>query len=547
MQKLKSISGRLIASFAAVSVMCMAVGAYGIRNQDNSVRATESLTNTLFPKSQEVLELRRLSSEAYTSLLRLGLTGNMAKENEALTAKVLKVIDDFKSVVKGIKDLSPTAGETEHLEHALTQWTRIESKLREAVTLAQETTVAGREKFGRFYQEGFRQERTDLNQSVDQLLSFYAGQVNLTIQGSKATAQSSQRWTIIAVLIGTLSALAMGFWIARSLSSRLAGISSALGGESAGVHRSSQALAGVAVSLSESIKEESMALQQTASAAEEVAATAKKNEELASQAIRIATSSTECSKQGQRSVSDMISAMQEIQASNGQIRTQVEQGNRELAGIVSVISEIGNKTKVINDIVFQTKLLSFNASVEAARAGEHGKGFAVVAEEVGGLAQMSGAAAREISEILESGLEKVKGILSLTNSQVEKLVVDGHKKTDHGMETVRRCGTVLDEIASNVGQSATMAEQIAQSSREQSTGIQEINQSIAQIEMLTQKNLASSEATSSLSDTLRGNTEHLSELSCSLESTIHGREIATKVRDEVRPSPPAAAKLKLAA
>ena len=61
------------------------------------------------------------------------------------------------------------------------------------------------------------------------------------------------------------------------------------------------------------------------------------------------------------------------------------ESNKEIQEIVKVIAEIGNKTKVINDIVFQTKLLSFNASVEAARAGENGKGFAVVAEEVGKL------------------------------------------------------------------------------------------------------------------------------------------------------------------
>ena len=72
-----------------------------------------------------------------------------------------------------------------------------------------------------------------------------------------------------------------------------------------------------------------------------------------------------------------------------------------------LISEIGNKTKVINDIVFQTKLLSFNASVEAARAGEHGKGFSVVAEEVGNLAHMSGNSAKEITQLLESSINRV--------------------------------------------------------------------------------------------------------------------------------------------
>lgn len=102
----------------------------------------------------------------------------------------------------------------------------------------------------------------------------------------------------------------------------------------------------------------------------------------------------------------MIHSITEISESNDRIMSQVADGNRKISEIVQVISEIGNKTKVINDIVFQTKLLSFNASVEAARAGEHGKGFAVVAEEVGNLAQMSGNAAKEISDMLNGSVSR---------------------------------------------------------------------------------------------------------------------------------------------
>ena len=81
--------------------------------------------------------------------------------------------------------------------------------------------------------------------------------------------------------------------------------------------------------------------------------------------------------------------------------------------ILGYIKSIEEKTKVINDIVFQTKLLSFNASVEAARAGEQGKGFAVVAEEVGNLATMSGTSAEEISKLLESSISHIESIPSL--------------------------------------------------------------------------------------------------------------------------------------
>jgi methyl-accepting chemotaxis protein len=82
----------------------------------------------------------------------------------------------------------------------------------------------------------------------------------------------------------------------------------------------------------------------------------------------------------------LIHALLEINTTSTTLIEKVTDGNQQIVGIVGMIQEIGNKTKIINDIVFQTKLLSFNASVEAARAGEQGKGFAVVASEVGSLA-----------------------------------------------------------------------------------------------------------------------------------------------------------------
>ena len=107
--------------------------------------------------------------------------------------------------------------------------------------------------------------------------------------------------------------------------------------------------------------------------------------------------SHEIATEGRESVNQMRLSMQDIENSINHMSHQVGESNEQIENIVKIIGEISNKTAIINDIVFQTKLLSFNASVEAARAGEHGKGFAVVAEEVGNLAQMSGTAAKEFT------------------------------------------------------------------------------------------------------------------------------------------------------
>ena len=118
---------------------------------------------------------------------------------------------------------------------------------------------------------------------------------------------------------------------------------------------------------------------------------------------------------------------------------QVETGNLKIAEIIKMIEEISQKTRVINDIVFQTKLLTFNASVEAAREGEHGKGFALIAEEIGNLAQMSGNAATEISALLETSVQKVDQIISESKSSVGQSVQEGKQKVMFGTDIARRC------------------------------------------------------------------------------------------------------------
>jgi methyl-accepting chemotaxis protein len=194
--------------------------------------------------------------------------------------------------------------------------------------------------------------------------------------------------------------------------------------------------------------------------------------------------------------------MDAINQSNTEIFNQIEQSNREISEIVTVINEIAGKTKVINDIVFQTKLLSFNASVEAARAGEHGKGFAVVAEEVGNLAQMSGRAAKEIGDLLNSSISKVEGIVHSTKSKVAEMTSDAQAKVETGGETAKRCGEILQEIVTNVAQVSRMVDDIATASSEQSNGVTQIGQAMGQLDEATQQNATAAQQTSKTAEQL---------------------------------------------
>lgn len=198
----------------------------------------------------------------------------------------------------------------------------------------------------------------------------------------------------------------------------------------------------------------------------------------------------------------MVSSMNRIKDSNDAVMAQVSDGNKKISEIVNVINEIGNKTKVINDIVFQTKLLSFNASVEAARAGEHGKGFAVVAEEVGNLAAMSGNAAKEISTLLDQSIQQVQTIVADTQNKIETLFEGSKTRLQEGTNIAHECEQGLSEIRQSVSTAETLSKKIAQAALEQNKGVEQINVALTQLEQLTQTNSQAADQTSGLSQDL---------------------------------------------
>lgn len=200
----------------------------------------------------------------------------------------------------------------------------------------------------------------------------------------------------------------------------------------------------------------------------------KKNVESAREASHISIQSEQTAKKGKEVVDEMIRAIKDIDLANNKIVDQVNHTSREIGRVVQVISEIGEKTKVINDIVLQTKILSFNASVEASKAGEHGKGFAVVAEEVRSLTQMSGKAAQDISELIQSSIREVQEILRDSQSKVERFVMEGTAKVDIGSEVAVQCGQALDEIVTHVATLNKMALSIANASHDQEREIRAI-------------------------------------------------------------------------
>lgn len=312
------------------------------------------------------------------------------------------------------------------------------------------------------------------------------------------------------LLIFLIVGLAMSIGLLKNLISTLGNISQRLKQTAEEVASSARQSTDSAASLSEASHEQAASIQETMASVAEISAMVDQNAESARRVKSSVDQNTIVIEDGTRNANEMLQAIESIRDTNNLVLGQMEENNKEFKEIVKVILAIGDKTKVINDIVFQTKLLSFNASVEAARAGEHGKGFAVVAEEVGSLAQMSGNAAKEITEMLSASVEKVNGIVTQSSQRMSHLIETGRKKVSEGQSTAHKCHEALQAVSSNAKQIASMINEVSVASGEQAHGIQEINKAISQLDHVTQTNTAIAQKGASQSEILHSGSEILS-------------------------------------
>jgi len=233
----------------------------------------------------------------------------------------------------------------------------------------------------------------------------------------------------------------------QSMNSNLRNIVSNVRTSTLTIATASRAIAVGNMDLSSRTESQASALEETASAMEELISTVRSNADSAREASALASSASLIAIEGGGVVDLVVQTMREINASSKKI--------------VDIIS-------VIDSIAFQTNILALNAAVEAARAGEQGRGFAVVASEVRSLAQRSAAAAKEIKSLIDDSVRRVS----------------------NGSSQVERAGATMINIVTSVKRVTSIVHEISEASQEQAAGIEQVNDTITQLDNVTQQNSA---------------------------------------------------------
>jgi methyl-accepting chemotaxis protein len=298
--------------------------------------------------------------------------------------------------------------------------------------------------------------------------------------------KSRNEMLVLACTIGCgLAGVVVGFFLIRSITRPITEIANQLATEAGQTHASTLIVTEVSQAMADGASRQAAALEESSASLHEMASMTARNSEAAQSAKSLATEARSTADAGAHDMEAMKTAM---------------------AGIKTSSAEIAKIIKTIDEIAFQTNILALNAAVEAARAGEAGAGFAVVAGEVRNLAQRSAQAARETAE----------------------KIADASAKSEQGATISSQVATSLGGIVDRIRQLDEMVGGIAQSSREQSEGIGQLNQAVAGIDAITQSNAKLADQSASSAEQLKGQSAEVRAAINQLLIMVHGSAHVTK-------------------
>lgn len=312
-------------------------------------------------------------------------------------------------------------------------------------------------------------------------------QIDSLAQASEAK-KSAIMWMMIGGSLTVILTLIAGAVLFRSVSSPIRYIAEELGKGIDNIRMSSEQISASGQSLAESTSRQAVSVQQTSSSLEEISAMTRQNSDHAAEADRLMKESQHVIQKANSVMSGLIESMDDISKSG---------------------EETSKIIKSIDEIAFQTNLLSLNAAVEAARAGEKGAGFAVVADEVRNLAMRSAEAAKNTAALIE-------GIT---------------KKISSGSKLVHKSNEAFSEVASSVSKVGELVAEIAAASSEQSHGIEDVNRAVTEMDKIVQQNAANAEQTAGASGEMNFQIRQIRDMVDKLSDLVHG----LSVKEEVRP------------
>lgn len=500
-----SFKKRLILLCVFMSTVSLIIGGVAIYGFITFSKVSDNVTRNVIPKLTLLSEMDVNYQKTRIQVRTLGLDNLSLMQRNSSINGALEVVGNYEKAATELKKFVKTEKQKELYENLEKQWLDFKAVGVRAI------------KLGKIYDEKSRAELLEIflvhcpkaAHNFQTALDAYNANVQTELVNSiklfeavTKEVQIIELVLFVVMILGTSLGLFIGIIFANAISKTIRRSIEGLTNSSTFLTKSSGDILNSSSRLAESSQEQDSALHESSASLDEIGSMIKMTADNAVKSNELATESLDHASEGKEIVTEMNQSMDSINGNIDTIVSELDINNDKMKEIANLINSIDEKTQVINDIVFQTKLLSFNASVEAARAGESGKGFAVVAEEVGKLAEMSGGAAVEITEILASSVTQVNDMIMDSQNRFSKVVDDVRSSVMCGSETAKECERILDSIVKSVSSVSSSVSEISTATQEQSSGINQLQTGISNIDVLSKTNTGIAHESSHISTQL---------------------------------------------
>jgi|GEM_PF-5188162 len=486
------LRSQLLIYFGFAASLLVGLGVAALNSLNAPIQDYREVGLTHFPASVLTLNIMSNIKEMRGFAFRFGLAGQSSEERLAVFERMKSQVEKIESSVLELKALNLPQKQLALINSFEEPWVDFKTKSEKLKEFtSQESGNFRADDYLQFIQSDFRDSANASLQAALNLIEQQREDARIQRETAELAETSARERSLILLGSGFFLSFLMMFALAYKLkvfTSAISEVASNLYQVADRVSSSASAILVTSEKLTESVSEQAASTKEAAMSIEGVSAMSSANSKRSEDSKGLSLQNSKLVSETSGNLQELRSAILENGAEGKRLIVDLADMNTRLTKFREVMSTVKAKTAAIDEIVFQTKLLSFNASVEAARAGDSGKGFAVVAHEVGNLASMSGKSAHEISAAVESSFQGLSDLSEKVVVFIDGMEKSSEKQVQHVMKIADSFTEKFGELTHASSLISQSFESIVQSSLRQDSGLKEIAIANELLEQVAQTN-----------------------------------------------------------